>query len=79
MRNQKTNKMNKLEEKISELEKKIGRSISFLEEHYIHCRESGVDHGVYVVANDIDDNDLCDSLKNTYQEFQRIGESTHAS
>jgi len=50
----------------------MNRRISFLEEHYIGCMETGEDHHEYVVLNDIDGNvELCDQLRKTYQEYKK--------
>lgn len=57
-------------EQFERLESNLGRTLSFLESHYIIARESGTNQRIYVVSNDIDDNkDLCEKLKNTYNKY----------
>ena len=65
--------MNKYQQGFADLEKRVGRRLSFLEIHYVQNMEAGGDHAEYVVVNDIDDDKrLCDNLKDIYGKYQKV-------
>lgn len=62
-----------IDERFANFENSTGRKLSFLEAHYIRTMEEGEDHAMYVVVNDInDDEKLCNQLRKTYQEYKDV-------
>ncbi|MDP3990047.1 MAG: hypothetical protein Q8Q01_02470 [archaeon] len=58
---------------IESLEERLGRSISLLEQNYITWRNSGREHHIYVIWNDIyGDRKLCEELQEIYRAYQEI-------